>query len=110
MKCTCGLTHAVAVWACVSCVMLTATVLGHDAVFLSLLFQRPIFSIFTVVVPCVYVYVCVFALICRLTHWNHKSEVPKDSSQYGNDKKKGDLTIDTCSRVKGFETAVFTLN
>ena len=32
--------------------------------------------------------VCVFALICRLTHWNHKSEVPTDLSQYGNDLKK----------------------
>ena len=29
--------------------------------------------------------VCVFALICRLTYWNHKSEVPTDSSQYWND-------------------------
>ena len=77
---------------------------------LELAFSTADISIFTVVVPCVYVYVCVFALICRLTHWNHKSEVPKDSSQYGNDKKKGDLTIDTCSRVKGFETAFFTLN
>ena len=33
--------------------MLTATVAGHDAAFLSLLFQRPRYSIFTVVVPCV---------------------------------------------------------
>ena len=31
--------------------------------------------------------VCVFALICRLTHWNHKSEVPTNSSQYRKDKK-----------------------
>ena len=34
--------------------------------------------------------VCVFALICRFTHLNHKREVPTDSSQYRND-KKGDL-------------------
>ena len=31
--------------------------------------------------------VCVFALICRLTYWNHKSKVPMDSSQYGNNLK-----------------------
>ena len=31
------------------------------------------------------VYVCVSALIFRLTHWNHKSEIPTDSSQYRND-------------------------
>ena len=35
--------------------------------------------------------VCVFVLICRLIHWNHKSKVPKDSSQYGNNVLKGDL-------------------
>ena len=29
--------------------------------------------------------VCVFTLICRVTHWNHKREVPTDSSQYRND-------------------------
>ena len=29
---------------------------------------------------CVYVCVCVSALICRLTHWNHKREIPTDSS------------------------------
>ena len=29
-------------------------------------------------------YVCVSALICRLTHWNHKREIPTDSSQYRN--------------------------
>ena len=42
---TCGLTRAVAVAVkvCVSCVMLTTTVPGHDAAFLSLLFQRPRF-------------------------------------------------------------------
>ena len=28
---------------------------------------------------------CVFALICHLTYWNHKSEVPTDSSQYRKD-------------------------
>ena len=33
-------------------------------------------------------YVCVSALICRLTHWNHKREIPTDSSQYGKDKKR----------------------
>ena len=27
---------------------------------------------------------CVFALICCLTHWNHKKGIPTDSSQYGN--------------------------
>ena len=27
---------------------------------------------------------CVSALICRLTHWNHKREIPTDSSQYRN--------------------------
>ena len=31
---------------------------------------------------------CVFALICHLTHWNHKREIPTDSSQYGNDLQK----------------------
>ena len=41
----------------------------------------------TVVVPCVCMYVCVFVLICHLTHWNHKRVIPTDSSQYGNDKK-----------------------
>ena len=57
MKCTCVLTHAVAVAvsACVSCVMLTATVLGHDAAFLSLLFQRSFYCSCSVL----YVYVCV---------------------------------------------------
>ena len=40
--------------------------------------------------PCMYVCVyvcmcvCVFALICRLTHWNHKRGIPMASSQYGN--------------------------
>ena len=32
-----------------------------------------------------YMYLCVFALICCLTHWNHKSEIPTDLSQYGNE-------------------------
>ena len=36
----------------------------------------------TVVVPCVYV--CVSTLICCLTHWNHKREIPMDSLQYSN--------------------------
>ena len=27
---------------------------------------------------------CLFALICCLTHWNHKREIPMDSSQYRN--------------------------
>ena len=40
---------------------------------------------------CVCVCVCVSALICRLTHWNHKREIPTDSSQYGNDFKKDDF-------------------
>ena len=43
-------------------------------------------------------YVCVFALICRLTHWNHKREIPTDSSQYGND-KKGDFGKTLRSKV-----------
>ena len=33
---------------------------------------------------CMCVYVCVFALICCLTHWNHKREIPTDSSQHRN--------------------------
>ena len=28
---------------------------------------------------------------CHLTHWNHKKEIPTDSSQYGNDFKRGDF-------------------
>ena len=35
--------------------------------------------------------VCVFALICHLTHWNHKREIATDSSQYGNYFLKGDF-------------------
>ena len=31
---------------------------------------------------CVYVGVCVPILIFHLTHWNHKREIPTDSSQY----------------------------
>ena len=33
---------------------------------------------------CVYVcvYVCVSTHTCRLTHWNHKREIPTDSAQY----------------------------
>ena len=38
----------------------------------------------TVVGLCACVYVCVFTLICHLTHWNHKRELPTDSSQYRN--------------------------
>ena len=34
---------------------------------------------------------CVYVLICRLTHWNYKSEGPMDSSEYRNDFKNGDL-------------------
>ena len=30
------------------------------------------------------VYVRLFALICHLTHWNHKREIPTASSQYRN--------------------------
>ena len=33
---------------------------------------------------CMYVYMCVSALICRHTHWNHKRKIPTDSSQYRN--------------------------
>ena len=33
---------------------------------------------------CVSLCVCVSALICRLTHWNQKREIPTNSSQYGN--------------------------
>ena len=40
----------------------------------------------TVVVPCVYVCmsmcVCVSTHICRLTHWNHKTEITTNLSQY----------------------------
>ena len=36
-------------------------------------------------------YVCVFALICRLAHWNHKREEPTGSPQKGNDFKNGDF-------------------
>ena len=33
---------------------------------------------------CMYVcvYVCVSTHTCRLTHWNHKREIPTDSAQY----------------------------
>ena len=34
---------------------------------------------------------CVSTLICRLTHWIHKREIPTDSLQHGNDFKKGDF-------------------
>ena len=34
----------------------------------------------TVVVLCVCV--CVSTHTCRLTHWNHKREIPTDSAQY----------------------------
>ena len=37
---------------------------------------------------CVYVYVCVYVCVtthnCRLTHWNHKTEIPTCSQQYSN--------------------------
>ena len=36
----------------------------------------------TVVVLCVCMYVCVSTHTCRLTHWNHKREIPTDSAQY----------------------------
>ena len=48
---------------------------------------------------CVCVCVCVSALICRLTHWNHKREIPTDSSQYGNDFKKVIFVKMFCSKV-----------
>ena len=35
-----------------------------------------------VVVVCVCVYVCVTTHNCRLTHWNHKTEIPTCSQQY----------------------------
>ena len=31
---------------------------------------------------CVYVYVCVSTHTYRLSHWNHKREIPTDSAQY----------------------------
>ena len=40
---------------------------------------------------CVCVCVCVSALICRLTHWIHKREIPTDSSQYRNNVKNSDF-------------------
>ena len=33
---------------------------------------------------CVCVCVCVSTVICRLTHWNHKREIPTESLQYRN--------------------------
>ena len=36
----------------------------------------------TVVVLCVCMCVCVSTHTCRLTHWNHKREIPTDSAQY----------------------------
>ena len=36
----------------------------------------------TVVVLCVCVCMCVHTYTCRLTHWNHKREIPTDSAQY----------------------------
>ena len=82
VKCMCGLTGAVtlAVWACVSCVMLTGTVPGHDAAFLSLLFHGPRFYVFTVVVPCV----CSAASHIGINKPKYKN-IPTDLSQYGND-------------------------
>ena len=66
----------------------------------------------TVVVPCV----CVRSNLPPHTHWNHKSEVPTDSSQYGND-FKGDLTkmlrsVATPSFLGAIESfrSTFTLN
>ena len=41
--CCCGCIY---VWPCVTCVMLSATVPGHDAAFLSMLFQRQRFEVF----------------------------------------------------------------
>ena len=35
-----------------------------------------------VVVVCVCMYVCVTTQYCRLTHWNHKTEIPTCSQQY----------------------------
>ena len=36
-----------------------------------------------VVVPCVCMYVCVFALICHLTHLNLKREIPTENRNIG---------------------------
>ena len=40
----------------------------------------------TVVVLCVCMYVCMYVCVstptCRLTHWNHKREIPTDSAQH----------------------------
>ena len=40
----------------------------------------------TVVVLCVCMYVCVYVCVtthtCRVTHLNHKREIPTDSAQY----------------------------
>ena len=38
--------------------------------------------IVVVVCVCVCVYVCVTTHNCRLTHWNHKTEIPTCSQQY----------------------------
>ena len=45
--------------------------------------RRACAAIVTVVVLCVCMYVCMCAThTCRLTHWNHKREIPTDSAQY----------------------------
>ena len=38
--------------------------------------------IITVVVLCVCMYVCVSTHTCRLAHWNYKTEIPTDSSNF----------------------------
>ena len=52
--------------------------------FLSVNPRRACAAIITVVVLCVcmYVHVCVSTQTCHLTHWNHKREIPTDSTQY----------------------------
>ena len=48
--------------------------------------QRACAARVTVVVLCVCMYVCMYVCVsthtCRLTHWNHKREMPTDSAQY----------------------------
>ena len=41
-------------------------------------------------------------LICRLTHWNHKSKIPTDSWQCGNDLKKVICVKTFLSKVMAF--------
>ena len=44
--------------------------------------------------------VCVCgSLICHLTHWNRKRDIPTDSSQYRNDKESLYFVKTICSKV-----------